>query len=212
MTKSRYTENVFYNYPFDEDYKPIFNAVVFTIHDCGFRARCAIETHDSSDVRIDKIYKIISECKYGIHDISLTDPDDNTGLPRFNMPFELGIFLGVKKFGGKKHSRKVCLTLDIEKYRYQRFLSDISGQDISGYNGDPKKASKEVRNWLLSSSDRKTLPGANFIWNRYEEFQLEYPTLCDNFNLDPSEIIFNDYVLLVSEWLKINGYSDLELP
>ena len=73
--------------------------MVFTVHDCGFIARCALEEEDASQVRIDKIYNIIAECRYGIHDISRTELDENSGLPRFNMPLELGIFLGAKKFG-----------------------------------------------------------------------------------------------------------------
>ena len=34
-----------------------------TVHDCGFVARCALEEGDASQVRIDKIYSIIAECR-----------------------------------------------------------------------------------------------------------------------------------------------------
>jgi len=73
-----YNESVFINCPFDKDYKALFDAIVFTIFDCGFIARCALEENDSSVNRIEKIYAIISECRYGIHDISRTelDPDN----------------------------------------------------------------------------------------------------------------------------------------
>ncbi len=49
-------------------------------------------------------------------------------LPRFNMPLELGIFLGAKRFGSQKQKQKNGLILDREKYRYQSFCSDIAGQ------------------------------------------------------------------------------------
>lgn len=32
-----YDTDVFINCPFDDDYKPLFDAVVFAVHDCGFR-------------------------------------------------------------------------------------------------------------------------------------------------------------------------------
>ena len=37
--------------PFDSDYKPLFDAIVFAVHDCGFIARCALEEGDASQVR-----------------------------------------------------------------------------------------------------------------------------------------------------------------
>ncbi len=119
MIPSHYSDNVFINCPFDEDYKPFLDAIVFTVYDCGFIVRCALEEDDASQVRIDKIYSIIEDCKYGIHDISRTELDRTSNLPRFNMPFELGVFLGTKKFGSEEQKRKKCLILDKEQYRYQ---------------------------------------------------------------------------------------------
>ena len=158
MRLTHYTDNVFINCPFDSAYKPLFDAIVFAVHDCGFIARCALEEEDTSQVRIDKIYTIVADCRYGIHDISRTELDEISGLPRFNMPLELGIFLGAKKFGVKEQKRKNCLVLDREPYRYQQFISDIAGQDIQFHNNSPEAAIKVVRNWLRTASKRLTLP------------------------------------------------------
>ncbi|MEK6375316.1 MAG: hypothetical protein AABO58_21790 [Acidobacteriota bacterium] len=87
------------NCPLDDVYRQLFEAVVFAVHDCGYIARCALEVDDASEVRIEKIAKIIASCKFGIHDISRTELDAGTDLPRFNMPLELGLFLGAKRFG-----------------------------------------------------------------------------------------------------------------
>jgi hypothetical protein len=87
-----YTNSVFLNVPFDKTYKPLFDAAVFAIYDCGFVARCAREDEDSSRIRVEKIYDLIAESKYGIHDISRVTLDSKYGLPRFNMPLELGMF------------------------------------------------------------------------------------------------------------------------
>ena len=105
MKSTYYNDNVFINCPFDSAYKHLFDAMVFAIHDCGFIPRCALE-EDASQVRIDKIYSIIADCRYGIHDISRTELDEGSGLPRFNMPLELGVFLGAKKFGIEEQERK----------------------------------------------------------------------------------------------------------
>ena len=36
----------------------------------GFVARCALEVDDASELRLDKIMRIIGQCAYGVHDIS----------------------------------------------------------------------------------------------------------------------------------------------
>lgn len=59
-----------------------------------------METEDSGEERIRKIKRIIRECRYGIHDISRVELDAVHQLPRFNMPLELGLFLGAQEYGG----------------------------------------------------------------------------------------------------------------
>ena len=49
-----------------------------------------------------KIYGLIEECRYGIHDLSRTKLDEINALPRFNMPIELGLFLGAMRYGRKE--------------------------------------------------------------------------------------------------------------
>jgi hypothetical protein len=58
--------DVFINCPFDLDYQPFFRAIVFVVIRSGFRARCALETDDTSENRFEKICKIISDCRYAI--------------------------------------------------------------------------------------------------------------------------------------------------
>ena len=88
--------DVFINCPFDSAYRPLFEAAVFATFDCGFHPRCSLEIEDSSQVRIEKINRIIQQSRLAIHDISRTELDSTFQLPRFNMPLELGIFLGAK--------------------------------------------------------------------------------------------------------------------
>ena len=107
-----YDDRVFLNVPFDSRYQKLFAALVFAVHDCGFVARRALEIDDSGEPRLGKILKLIAQCGFGVHDLSRTTCDRATGLPRFNMPFELGLFLGAKHFGAAQQHEKSTLILE----------------------------------------------------------------------------------------------------
>ncbi|MCU1347164.1 MAG: hypothetical protein JWO56_194 [Acidobacteria bacterium] len=206
MAAPDYAYSVFVNCPFDATYKPLFEAIVFAVQDCGYVARCSLEIDDSSEVRIEKIAKIIAGCKFGIHDISRTELDPPNSLPRFNMPMELGLFLGAKRFGRAEQKSKVCLILDTDKYRYQKFISDIAGQDIAAHAGEPVQAIKAVRNCLSGASARSVrIPGGATIAKRYDLFRTELPLMCERLRLNEGELTFADYVIQVEEWLKLNA-------
>ena len=208
MQSPHYNDNVFINCPFDLAYKPLFDAMVFTVHDCGFIARCTLEEGDASQVRIDKIYSIIEDCRYGIHDISRTELDETLLLPRFNMPLELGIFLGAKRFGVEEQEKKQCLVMDKEQYRYQKFISDIAGQDISVHNDSPEEVVKVVQYWLFTASKRQTIPGGSTIWQRYQDFLHDLPQLARRSQRDVADLEhFNAYTFAVAEWLSLQPSS-----
>jgi hypothetical protein len=156
---TEYETSVFISCPFDAAYQQLFRAIVFTVIHCGFRARCALEIDDSGDVRIDKIFSIIEECGLGVHDLSRTELDRHTRLPRFNMPLELGMFLGARRFGPDRQRRKRCLVLDRTQHRFQKFISDISGQDIKAHKRNEFIAITQVRDWLSNCCNRR-LPEA----------------------------------------------------
>lgn len=207
MAKSGYSKSVFINCPFDSGYQDLFDAIVFTVQDCGFVARCAKEVQDSGEVRIEKITSLIRECRYGVHDISRTELDRGTNLPRFNMPLELGLFLGAKSFGGKKQRKKLSLVLDTEQYRYQQFCSDIAGQDISAHGGDPEQAITLVRDWL-SDSTEEMIPSGSMIVPRFRQFREDLPLYCGAYQLDEAQLTFVDFRNMVYFWLKENGWPD----
>jgi len=200
MSISGYNDNVFINCPFDDEYKELFNSIIFCIFDCGFIARCTKE--EPEGIRLDRIYNIISECKYGIHDLSRTELDHSTNLPRFNMPFELGVFLATKNFGNEKQQDKKCLILDKELYRYQKFISDILGLDPKAHEDNPSKAILKVRDWLRDTSNRNTIPSGSVIGEHYVAFKDKLPLTCSALNLKPKELSFNDYIYVVSVYLK----------
>lgn len=206
MVAAGYARSVFLNCPFDGAYKPLFEALVFAIYDSGYTARCALEVEDSSEVRIDKIANLIASCRFGIHDISRTEPDPSTALPRFNMPLELGMFLGAKRFGPQQQRKKICLILDTERYRFQKFISDIGGQDISAHGGHPAEAIRLVRNWLNNATPKRViLAGGTTMAERYESFRQELPDMAATFRMAPEDLTFNNFVAFVEEWLRLNS-------
>ena len=200
MPQSGYADSVFVNCPFDKDYSQLFKAIVFAITHCGFYVRCALEEPDSSQNRLFKIMDIISECKYSIHDISRVEVDTNTNLPRFNMPLELGVFIGAKCFGSRDQKAKKCLILDAEPFRYRQSISDISGLDIDYHHNNKKKAITCVRNWLASNSGERRLCSGSLIYKDYLVFHRALPGICNQDNLDRRELTFQDYNYLVNEW------------
>lgn len=204
MAVKDYTYNVFFNCPFDEQYLAMRNAMVFAIFDCGFIPRCSLEEDNGGHVRFDKIQKLIEQSKFGIHDISRTEIDQGTNCPRFNMPLELGVFIGAKRFGNSHQKQKNVLILDKEKYRYQSFISDIAGHDIRSHDGCPNRLITHVRNWLNDASGRKTIPGGKKIQARYTTFLTDLPKLTNEVGIEVDELTYNDYANFVSEWLQEN--------
>ena len=202
MPSNLKSNHVFINCPFDSSYRPIFNAIVFTVYDLGFIARCALEEDDAADFRLSKIERIIEECKFGIHDLSAVALDARTNLPRFNMPMELGLFLGCKRFGPKAQVSKRCLILDADLFRYRTFISDISGQDIRSHSGELEKAIREVRDWLRTASRRRALPGGGEIIEHYRRFQRDLPRICSELNLEPDRLTFLDLSQAIAQWLR----------
>ena len=194
MRRGKYEDNVFINCPFDDDYRPIFRAIVFAVHDCGFVARCALEESNSADVRVSKIESIIGDSRLGIHDVSRTELDEGSDLPRFNMPLELGLFLGARRFGTTKQRRKACLVLDRERFRYQAYMSDLAGQDIGCHHGTPEGAIPVVRDWLSHFAPEDViLPGGKTMVKRYRAFQGVLPDMLSAAEIEPDELIYNDY-------------------
>jgi hypothetical protein len=198
-----YENSVFVNCPFDPTYRPLFEAVAFVVYDCGFYPRCALEVSDSSQVRIEKITGIIRACRLSVHDISRTQLDPGTRLPRFNMPLELGIFLGAKAFGSREQRRKAALVLEEKPYKYQQYISDIAGQDIRAHGRQPGGVVREVRNFLAHHCDAGViLPGGDRIVERYGEFRRGLPSTCRSLHLDPDALTFPDLTNLVVGWLQ----------
>jgi len=195
---------VFINVPFDNRYRRLFDALVFAVSDCGLTPRCALEGDDGSQVRLEKLLTIIEGCALGIHDLSRTTLDTVNRLPRFNMPLELGLFLGAKRFGNGSHKHKSALVLDREPYRYQKFCSDIAGQDVRAHSNRVDEALKLTRNWLRAERQATVVPTAAILFSRYLQFREDLPRMCKASGGTVKDLTFVDLRLMIRAWIEEN--------
>jgi hypothetical protein len=74
--------------------------------------------------RLNRLHTIIAACGSSLHDMSCTAAKN--GIPRFNMPFELGMLAGL---------RKRFFVFEEKHYRLQKTLSDLNGHDPKIHGG-----------------------------------------------------------------------------
>jgi hypothetical protein len=196
------SQDVFINCRFDPDWNSHFEALVFAVIACGFKVRCAREMDDAAGTRIDKLYQIIAESRFGIHDLSCVELDPASNLPRFNMPLELGFFLAAKRYGGDGQKEKRCLIFDSEPYRYQRFISDLNGMDFTPHNNDAPQMVISVRNFLQAASRRKTIPTGRNVALSHASFVVARPDLLAAAELGHNNVPFADFEQLVLAWVR----------
>jgi hypothetical protein len=193
-----YNDSVFINCPFDEEYSPLLHAIVYAIYRCGFYPRTALDEDDGTEYRLEKIIRIIKDSRYGIHDLSRIELN-TAGLPRFNMPFELGIFFGAKHLGAGEQKKKNALVFERTKYTYQQYISDLNGIDTKAHENNPTLAIRKVRDWLSMASGRKTIPGYAIIDEEYQDFMNKLPAIIAELGFETNNIPFNDYRIIVEE-------------
>jgi len=52
---------VFINCPFDEDFRPFFEALLFAVTASGYKVRCALEDADGASIRFEKLRNLIGQ-------------------------------------------------------------------------------------------------------------------------------------------------------
>jgi len=90
-----------------------------------------------------------------------------------NMPFELGMDYGAKKFGPQNLQTKSILVLEGRRYDFQKTLSDIAGWDIEPHGGKYREAMRHVRRWLVDHAHAPNI-GLAAIEGKYVDFQEWY--------------------------------------
>ena len=196
-------KNVFINCPFDNEYLPLLQPMIFTLIALGFTPRISKERLDSGETRFSKICQLISESAFGIHDLSRIRAAKKGEYSRFNMPFELGLDIGAKVFNQRKFSSKKHLILEKEKYRYQRALSDLSNSDIKSHSNKEVTLVKHIRNWLVENGLRNA-PSPTRIWYLFIDFISDFDERrrIEGFTKeDIYEMPINEFINYIKEWI-----------
>jgi len=205
MPARRATErstDVFINCPFDDSYAPLLRAIIFTIFACGYRSRCALEDNDSGTLRFDKLKTMIQQCDLGIHDLSRTELSRQTSTPRFNMPFELGLFLGARNYGGPRQKQKRALVLAETRAKWAPSISDLAGVDPVFHDNSATGVVGAVRDFLSRTPEGGRLPGEEAIASDFDRFESDLPRLSRRARQTVAEARrYGNYVTFVEEFL-----------
>lgn len=164
-----FEKNVFINCPFDENYQSLLRPLLFTVIYFKLNPRIALERTASSEQRLDKIFNLIAESKYGIHDLSRLKATKKGEYYRLNMPLELGVDIGCKQFGNDLQKNKCYLVLASDSYQYRAAASDLSGADIEAHSDEPEEVVGIVRKWLVNQTGQK-ISGSSKIWGDFLGF------------------------------------------
>jgi len=204
MPSSSFEKNVFINCPFDKEYKKFLHPMLFTIVYLGLRPQMA-QTTDSGIVRIERILSLIKNSKYSIHDLSRMVAKKVGEIARFNMPFELGLDIGIRSASKRSRlSTKQNLIIEQVNFRYQKGISDLSGNDIEVYDDSPERLVLVIRNWFTRILHPKQ-PSGSLIWEEYNEFQtyFENVTKEEGYNKKDLETLpVNELIYFMSKWIE----------
>ncbi len=202
-----FEKNVFINCPFDSAYKSLLRPLLFTILYFDFNPKIASESSDSGEQRINKICELIESSRYSIHDLSRLKSKKKDEFARHNMPFELGIDYGSRKFAERHFSEKKFLILEKEKYDYSQALSDLAGIDIKSHNNNAEDIIRAVRDWFSETVGVKKPKAATVIWNEFNEFMAAFDAerRMEGFkDKDIYEMPTSEFISYIKDWLQKN--------
>lgn len=145
------SRSVFINCPYDQEYEPLFDALVFTIICCGFIPRSATESGLVAESRMNRIFHALKNSGYSIHDLSRCRGEGENVFARFNMPLELGIAMSRRNF--EPSQGHDWLVLVPENASYTHFISDLAGYDLKKYDGEVASIIQKVLSWLVTKPE-----------------------------------------------------------
>lgn len=151
MPRSRRTESVFLNIPYDREFEDLYLAYIVGLTQLGLRVNATVAAPNQG--RLETIIGLIEGSNFSIHDLSRIEL--SKGIPRFNMPVELGLALYRSHLTRGKHRVYV---FESEPYRAQQSTSDINGIDPQIHNGTVKGVMAGLRNILRQPRDVTTVP------------------------------------------------------
>ena len=167
MASSPRSDSVFLNIPFDRDYEPLLLALITGVVGVGSVPRCVLEIPDGGTGRLTRLLDLIRECDSSIHDLSQVAL--SKGVPRFNMPFELGLACALAQDRGDRS----FFVFERRRYRIQRSLSDINGIDPQIHGGTGRGVLRAVLNCFTSNRAKPSLRDLEHLYRAVQSAAAE---------------------------------------
>lgn len=184
-TKPAPAKAVFINCPFDTDFAPLFEAIIFAVQACEYKPRSALESGTVAEPRMERIIRAIFTSKYSIHDLSRCKGEGDERLARFNMPLELGIAMARRYHTRGKKERHDWLALVPEGHVYVKVVSDLAGYDPMTHDGTVKTVVQRVVLWLATRPDTTLSPTPKDVLEALPTFQAEIKQLKEHWGSEP---------------------------
>ncbi len=164
-------DSVFLNIPYDAAFERLYIAYIVGITAFRLIPRATLEIPDSTR-RLDRIQYLLHACRYSVHDLSRVEVSrDGSRLPRFNMPFELGLAVSWSTIHPGRHSWFVC---DSQPHRVLRSTSDLAGTDVNIHNGTVYGVMRELCNVFLREAVR---PDVADLMKQYRRLRSAIPQI-----------------------------------
>jgi hypothetical protein len=151
VPRTKRIESVFLNIPYDGAFEELYLAYIVGLTQLGLRIYAALAV--PSQGRLQTIIQLIEQSEFSIHDLSRVEISH--GVPRFNMPVELGLALYRSHATKGKHR---VFIFESKPYRAQRSTSDVNGIDPQIHKGTPKGLMSALRNMFRQQEDVTTVP------------------------------------------------------
>ena len=166
--------DVFLNVPYDAPYEDLYLAFISGLCGFGLTPRATLEI-PGGERRLDRIFRLIRRCRYSFHDLSRVELDRRPpATPRFNMPFELGLALGLGRHQPRRHQ---FFLFEAVKHRLAKSLSDMNGTDPHIHGGRPRRLLNALANALVRERHRPTVRQLELI---YEDLSAAAPVIRRN--------------------------------
>jgi hypothetical protein len=144
-------ESVFLNIPYDKQFENLYLAYIVGLTQLGLRVNATLAVPNQG--RLETIIQLIEGSNFSIHDLSRIEL--SKGIPRFNMPVELGLALYRSHIAKGRHR---VFVFESKPYRAQKSTSDINGIDPQIHGGTPKGVMAGLRNIFRQPGNVTTVP------------------------------------------------------
>jgi hypothetical protein len=146
---------VFLNFPFDEAFIGLANAMNFAVVAGGLLPVCAYDLTAPDKPRLEMLVDAILNCHYSAHDLSRSLGEGPQNFARMNMPLEMGMAL-FHALHTQRHEHR-CIFFVSEAHDYTAFASDLAGLDPRTHNRNEIRLLSDMYEWL-----RGVVPSAYF--------------------------------------------------